>query len=211
MAFPLTVLGTVWGRNWNGKADFPCKISKTPRPIPPLPWLCFTFTLLAFFWLLFAECLLQVPSILGSYHCRGRAPFRQYFHWNVFHFFLLLALQILLRLWSAIVSVAFSLFSHRWTGFLFLVFVILICVTICVSIGNIELRRIAILFRIFILLTNSFDLFPLKRWGPSMEVDILSFLLFNRRLCIPLRHLLFPHESTALHENWENSHAKPSL
>ena len=37
LAFPLTILGTIWGRKWNGKADFPCQISKFPRPIPPPP------------------------------------------------------------------------------------------------------------------------------------------------------------------------------
>ena len=35
VAFPLHVLGTILGRQWNAKVDIPCPPKKFPRPIPP--------------------------------------------------------------------------------------------------------------------------------------------------------------------------------
>jgi len=38
ISFPLTLLGTLFGRNWNGLADNPCRISPVPRSIPEKKW-----------------------------------------------------------------------------------------------------------------------------------------------------------------------------
>lgn len=38
IAFPLTLLGTLVGRNLNGEGDWPCHIKTVPRPIPDAPW-----------------------------------------------------------------------------------------------------------------------------------------------------------------------------
>ncbi|XP_037084111.1 transmembrane 9 superfamily member 3-like [Pollicipes pollicipes] len=35
---PLTLVGTVLGRNLNGQADFPCRVNAVPRPIPEKKW-----------------------------------------------------------------------------------------------------------------------------------------------------------------------------
>jgi len=35
---PLTLVGTVIGRNWNGTADNPCRVTPVPRPIPERKW-----------------------------------------------------------------------------------------------------------------------------------------------------------------------------
>ena len=35
---PLTLVGTVLGRNLAGQPDFPCRINAVPRPIPEKKW-----------------------------------------------------------------------------------------------------------------------------------------------------------------------------
>lgn len=35
---PLTLVGTVLGRNINGVAEFPCRVNAVPRPIPDKRW-----------------------------------------------------------------------------------------------------------------------------------------------------------------------------
>ncbi|CAH9117498.1 unnamed protein product [Cuscuta epithymum] len=38
ISFPLTLLGTVLGRNWNGAPNNPCRVKTIPRPIPEKKW-----------------------------------------------------------------------------------------------------------------------------------------------------------------------------
>jgi len=38
ISFPLTVVGTIVGRNWNGTADNPCRVSPVPHNIPEKKW-----------------------------------------------------------------------------------------------------------------------------------------------------------------------------
>ncbi|KAJ1556529.1 Transmembrane 9 super member 3, partial [Nowakowskiella sp. JEL0078] len=38
LVFPLTLLGTIVGRNWASEASFPCRVNPIPRPIPDKPW-----------------------------------------------------------------------------------------------------------------------------------------------------------------------------
>ena len=38
IAFPLTTLGTIVGRNWSGTPDNPCRVKTIPRPIPAKKW-----------------------------------------------------------------------------------------------------------------------------------------------------------------------------
>jgi len=38
ISIPLTMFGTVVGRNWNGTADNPCRINPVPRQIPEKKW-----------------------------------------------------------------------------------------------------------------------------------------------------------------------------
>ena len=38
ISFPLALLGTVVGRNWNGAPNNPCRVKTIPRPIPDKKW-----------------------------------------------------------------------------------------------------------------------------------------------------------------------------
>ena len=38
VSFPLTLVGTIVGRNWNGTSDNPCRINPVPRQIPDKKW-----------------------------------------------------------------------------------------------------------------------------------------------------------------------------
>eukprot|EP00639_Heterosigma_akashiwo_P013900 CAMPEP_0206363132 /NCGR_PEP_ID=MMETSP0294-20121207/1405_1 /ASSEMBLY_ACC=CAM_ASM_000327 /TAXON_ID=39354 /ORGANISM="Heterosigma akashiwo, Strain CCMP2393" /LENGTH=521 /DNA_ID=CAMNT_0053808409 /DNA_START=198 /DNA_END=1761 /DNA_ORIENTATION=- len=38
VSFPLAVSGTMFGRHWGGRADFPCRVNTFPRPIPLGKW-----------------------------------------------------------------------------------------------------------------------------------------------------------------------------
>ncbi|KAH0658951.1 hypothetical protein KY285_029258 [Solanum tuberosum] len=38
ISFPLSLLGTVVGRNWSGTPDNPCRVKNIPRPIPEKKW-----------------------------------------------------------------------------------------------------------------------------------------------------------------------------
>ena len=38
VALPLTIAGTILGRQWSGHPDWPCRINSFPRPIPEKKW-----------------------------------------------------------------------------------------------------------------------------------------------------------------------------
>lgn len=38
LAVPLSLVGTVVGRNWAGAPDAPCRVKRIPSPVPPAPW-----------------------------------------------------------------------------------------------------------------------------------------------------------------------------
>lgn len=38
LAFPLCVIGSMFGRHWGGKGNFPCRVNSIPRPIPQGVW-----------------------------------------------------------------------------------------------------------------------------------------------------------------------------
>lgn len=38
ISFPLALLGTVVGKNWNGAPNNPCRVKTIPRPIPEKKW-----------------------------------------------------------------------------------------------------------------------------------------------------------------------------
>lgn len=38
VVLPLTLVGTVLGRNLGGQADYPCRVNAVPRPIPEKKW-----------------------------------------------------------------------------------------------------------------------------------------------------------------------------
>ena len=38
ISFPLCLIGTIIGRNWNALPNFPCRVKRIPSPIPDRPW-----------------------------------------------------------------------------------------------------------------------------------------------------------------------------
>ena len=38
IAFPLCLVGTVVGRNWNAVPNFPCRVKRIPSPVPERAW-----------------------------------------------------------------------------------------------------------------------------------------------------------------------------
>lgn len=38
VVLPLTLVGTVLGRNLSGQSDHPCRVNAVPRPIPEKKW-----------------------------------------------------------------------------------------------------------------------------------------------------------------------------
>ena len=93
---PLTLIGTVLGRNLHGQANYPCRVNAVPRPIPEKKW--------------FME--LEIIILLG-----GVLPFGSIFIEMYF---------ILTSFWAYKIYYVF--------GFMLLVFLILLTVTVCVTI-----------------------------------------------------------------------------
>ncbi|XP_068737553.1 transmembrane 9 superfamily member 1-like isoform X1 [Montipora capricornis] len=97
VGFPLTIIGGIFGKNWAGSFDAPCRTKNIPREIPPMPWYRSTF----------------VRMTVG-----GFLPF------------------------SAISVELYYIFATLWGreqytlyGILFVVFIILLSVTACISIA----------------------------------------------------------------------------
>ncbi|XP_020571527.1 transmembrane 9 superfamily member 1-like isoform X2 [Phalaenopsis equestris] len=96
ISFPLTLLGTVVGRNWSGAPSNPCRVKTIPRPIPEKKWYL-------------------TPSIISL--MGGLLPFGSIFIEMYFVF---------TSFWNYKVYYVY--------GFMLLVFLILIIVTVCVTI-----------------------------------------------------------------------------
>ncbi|KAH0749290.1 hypothetical protein KY290_028522 [Solanum tuberosum] len=97
ISFPLSLLGTVAGRNWSGTPDNPCRVKNIPRPIPEKKWYLRP----------------SVISLVG-----GLLPFASIF---------IEMYYIFASFWTYMV--------HYYVyGFLLLVFIVLIIVTVCVTI-----------------------------------------------------------------------------
>ncbi|ODM87817.1 Transmembrane 9 superfamily member 3 [Orchesella cincta] len=96
VVLPLTLVGTVLGRNLAGQADYPCRVNAVPRPIPEKKWY-------------------MEPAIIVS--LGGVLPFGSIFIEMYFIFTSFWAYKI-----------------YYVYGFMLLVFLILLVVTICVTI-----------------------------------------------------------------------------
>ncbi|KAL9229061.1 hypothetical protein vseg_004577 [Gypsophila vaccaria] len=96
ISFPLALLGTVVGRNWNGAPNNPCRVKTIPRPIPEKKWYLTP----------------TVISLMGGLLPFGSIFIEMYFVFTSF--------------WNYKVYYVY--------GFMLLVFVILIIVTVCVTI-----------------------------------------------------------------------------
>lgn len=96
VSFPLSTLGTIVGRNWNGTPDNPCRVKTIPRPIPQKKWYLTP----------------GVISLMGGLLPFGSIFIEMYFIFTSF--------------WNYKVYYVY--------GFMLLVFLILIIVTVCVTI-----------------------------------------------------------------------------
>ncbi|GAB2257793.1 hypothetical protein Droror1_Dr00013953 [Drosera rotundifolia] len=96
ISFPLALLGTVFGRNWSGAPNNPCRVKTIPRPIPEKKWYLTP----------------SVVSLMG-----GLLPFGSIFIEMYFVF---------TSIWNYKVYYVY--------GFMLLVFLILVIVTVCVTI-----------------------------------------------------------------------------
>jgi transmembrane 9 superfamily protein 3 len=116
ISFPLTLLGTVVGRNWNGVPDNPCRIKTIPRTIPEREWyLTPTVIALAGGLLPFGSIFIELYFVLTSFW-----NYKVYF---VYGFMLLVF--IILAIVTACVSVVGTYFllnaenyHWQWTSLL---------------------------------------------------------------------------------------------
>lgn len=116
VAFPLTLIGTVVGRNWTKPSDHPCRISPVPRSIPEKKWYQEPITHIILGGLLpFGSIFIEMNFVFTAMW--------QYMYYYVFGFlFLVFVLLIAVIVCTSIVSTYFLLNSEdyrwHWTSFL---------------------------------------------------------------------------------------------
>jgi transmembrane 9 superfamily protein 3 len=116
ISFPMTLIGTVIGRNWNGTADNPCRISPVPHPIPEKPWYLHPLVNILLGGILpFGSIFIEMYFIFTS--------FWHYKYYYVYGFMLLVYLiLVIVSVCVTIVSTYFLLNSedYRWQWISFL-------------------------------------------------------------------------------------------
>mmetsp|Transcript_6218 Transcript_6218/g.9808 ORF Transcript_6218/g.9808 Transcript_6218/m.9808 type:complete len:604 (+) Transcript_6218:50-1861(+) len=110
VALPLTVLGTVIGRNRNAGAKFPCRVNALPRQIPEHRWYTHPLTVIALTgWLPFGSIFIEMYFIFTS--------FWNYKFYYVYGFMLLVYIILsIVTICVTIVAVYFLLNAedYRW-------------------------------------------------------------------------------------------------
>jgi transmembrane 9 superfamily protein 3 len=116
ISFPLTLVGTVVGRNWNGTSDNPCRVNPVPRAIPEKRWYLHPVVNVALGGILpFGSIFIEMYFIFTS--------FWQYKYYYVYGFMLLVyIILIIVSVCVTIVSTYFLLNSedYRWQWVSFL-------------------------------------------------------------------------------------------
>lgn len=117
MILPLTLVGTLLGRNLSGQPDYPCRVNAVPRPIPEKKW--------------FMEPL--IITMLGGILPFGSIFIEMYVKINYD------TINMILN--SGIFTFRYFIFTSFWAykiyyvyGFMLLVVLILMVVTVCVTI-----------------------------------------------------------------------------
>ncbi|KAG0366920.1 hypothetical protein BGZ54_004697 [Gamsiella multidivaricata] len=68
IVLPLTLVGTILGKNWAGKADFPCRVHPIPRPIPEKIWYAEPIVVIALGGILpFASIFIEIYFLFTSF------------------------------------------------------------------------------------------------------------------------------------------------
>jgi len=116
VATPLTLVGTVIGRNWSGTADNPCRITPVPRPIPEKKWYLHPLMNIVLGGILpFGSIFIEMYFIFTS--------FWHYKYYYVYGFMLLVfVILVIVSVCITIVSTYFLLNSedYRWQWVAFL-------------------------------------------------------------------------------------------
>lgn len=116
VAFPLTLVGTIVGRNVNGVADHPCRVNPVPRTIPEKPWYLHPIVNIMLGGILpFGSIFIEMYFIFTS--------FWHYKYYYVYSFMLLVfIILIVVSICVTIVSTYFLLNSedYRWQWVSFL-------------------------------------------------------------------------------------------
>ncbi|KAL8155886.1 hypothetical protein AgCh_001076 [Apium graveolens] len=128
ISFPLALLGTVFGRNWSGTPNNPCRVKTIPRPIPEKKWYLTPSVVSIMGGLLpFGSIFIEMYFVFTSfwnYKAYENCP-------NVF------GMQIQVFCWmvkkKSLTNNPCFLVYYVY-GFMLLVFLILIIVTVCVTI-----------------------------------------------------------------------------
>jgi transmembrane 9 superfamily protein 3 len=116
VVLPLTLVGTVLGRNFSGQADFPCRINPVPRPIPEKKWFMDSWLITALAGVLpFGSIFIEMYFIFTS--------FWAYKIYYVYGFMLLVfGILAVVVVCVTIVGTYFTLnaedYRWRWTSFL---------------------------------------------------------------------------------------------
>merc|ERR1712196_245308 len=114
-ALPLTAIGTMLGRNWNGTPDLPCRISTIPGYLPPKKWFLDWKVMIPAGGLLpFGSIFIEMYFVFSS--------FWNYKFYYVYGFmFLVMAMLIIVCACVAIVATYFLLnaehYNWPWTSF----------------------------------------------------------------------------------------------
>lgn len=110
LVFPLTLLGSIVGRNWAGKPSFPTRVNPIPRPIPEKPWYLEPIIIILLGGLLpFGSIFIEMYFVFTS--------FWAYKIYYVYGFmFLVLLILVIVTACVSIVSTYFLLNSedYRW-------------------------------------------------------------------------------------------------
>jgi len=116
ISVPLTMFGTVVGRNWNGTADNPCRINPVPRIIPEKKWYLHPFV----------NILLGGILPFGSIFIEMYFMFTAFWHYKYYYVYgfmlLVYIILIIVSICVTIVSTYFLLNSedYRWQWVSFL-------------------------------------------------------------------------------------------
>ncbi|CAN0009886.1 unnamed protein product [Ascophyllum nodosum] len=111
VSFPLGVAGSIFGRHWGGKANFPCRVNSIPRQIPEAAWYANpTLVVMVAGLLPFGSIFIEMYFILTSLW--------GYMYYYVFGFMLLVfVIMVVVVVCTAIVAV-YTNYHWQWVAFL---------------------------------------------------------------------------------------------
>jgi len=116
VSFPLAVSGTMFGRHWVGKGDFPCRVNSIPRPIPGSSWYTNPVVIIPLTGVLpFGSIFIEMYFVFTS--------FWNYKFYYVYGFMLLVyVILIIVTICTTIVTTYFILnaenYHWQWISFL---------------------------------------------------------------------------------------------